>query len=73
VRAALPVDVALADQSQIGFVDECGRLECVALAVATKVAGGPPSELVIHERQKLFLRVRISSRPRLEETCHDSR
>jgi hypothetical protein len=47
-----------------------GRLECVAPAIATKVPRGAFAKLVVHERQELFLSLRIPRRPRLEQPCH---
>ena len=52
---------SLAQQAQIGFVHERGRLERVASAVTTKMAGGAPAELAVDERQQFLLRVRIPS------------
>ena len=73
MRSALPIDFSLAHQTQVGFVHERGRLECVVPAVTTKVACRAPPEFLVDERQQLLLRVRIPSRPRFEQTGHDSR
>ncbi len=62
MHAALPVDLSLAQQAQIGFVHQRGRLECVALAVTTKMACGALPELAVDERQQLLLRV-LDSQP----------
>jgi hypothetical protein len=59
VRTALPVNLSLPQQPQIGFVHQRGRLECVALAVMTKLACGALPELTVDERQQLLLRVLI--------------
>ena len=61
MQPALPVDLPLAQQAQIGFVHQRGRLECVALAVATKLACGALPELTVDERQQFLLRLLVSS------------
>ncbi len=61
MRAALPIDLSLAHQPQIGFVHQRGRLECVALAVTAKMACGALPELGVDEGQQRLLRVRIPS------------
>jgi hypothetical protein len=59
MRTALPIDVSLPDQPQIGFVHQRGRLEGVALPVMAKMACGALAEFGVHEGQQRVLRVRI--------------
>jgi NAD-dependent dihydropyrimidine dehydrogenase PreA subunit len=53
VRTICPVDVLLIDETNVGFVDQCGGLQSVTLAFTTHVTAGEAMEFVVNERIQL--------------------
>src|SRR5690242_7672406 len=52
VRARLPMYVLLADKTEIGLVDEGGRLKSVVRTLAAHVGVGEPMKLAVDERKE---------------------
>jgi hypothetical protein len=67
MRPILPVDVALFDQPQVRLVNERGWLERMARAFVSKLTGGNPAQLGIHERQQTIEGASIATTPVVEQ------
>lgn len=67
VRPIVPVDVALFDQTQIRLMNERGWLERMARAFVSKLTGGNPAQLGIHERQQTIEGASIATTPVVEQ------
>ena len=63
VRAALPGDVLLLDEAEVGFVDEGGGLDGVAGALAAHVVAREPPQLVVDQRHQAFERRLVTVAP----------
>src|SRR5581483_1990107 len=48
--AAPLLRLAAADQAEVGFMDERGRLECLPRLLVGQACGGELPQLVVHER-----------------------
>src|ERR1700689_3204231 len=55
LSAALPMGRMLANPLEIGFMNQSSGLKGMALALAPHIPAGQPLELVIDQRNKLFL------------------
>ena len=60
---------ALIDQPQVGLVDEGGRLQGVALALAPQMGRGPAAKLLVDQRHEPIARARVAVAPRVEKRC----
>jgi hypothetical protein len=69
VQAVPPIH-PLADQPQIGLVNQRRRLKGMAGALATQIRRRLPPEFLIHQRQKIVLRARVAVRPGMEQRRH---
>jgi hypothetical protein len=58
-----PIAVALIDESQIGLVDECRRLQGVAHPLMPKLPLRDPAQLGVNERQQLIECAAIPATP----------
>src|SRR5438128_3531374 len=63
LRAMLPVDALLLDQSQIDFVDNDRRLQRDIRRLAAQVAFGESAKLIINQRHQLIARQIITITP----------
>ena len=63
----LPVDVALADQLEIGLTDEGGGLQRADAPFARHVTGRDQVQLLVDERHQAFERVRAPAAPLLQQ------
>jgi len=63
VAAILPLDASLVDETQIRLVHQRRRLQRVIGPLAAKMGAGQPAQLVIDEREKLFLDGRVAAAP----------
>jgi len=73
VRPILPPDTLLTEEPEIGFMDQCRRLERVVRALAAKVRGRSASKFAINERQQLIARLKIAPPPGLQQSTHVDR
>ena len=64
VRAVLPDDALLADEPQVGLVNERRRLQRVLDPFAAEVGRGPPPELVVDHLHQVVARFQVTSDPR---------
>jgi hypothetical protein len=70
LRAVLPLCAVLIDQPQVGFVNECGRLQRVIGALTPQVGLGPTMEVLVDQRDELIASRGISGAPRVQECRH---
>jgi hypothetical protein len=63
VRSILPADPLLTDQPEIRLMDQSGRLQRVIPTLVAQVAGRPPPELSIDQRQQIVPRLEVSPAP----------
>jgi len=63
MRAVLPGNSLLTDQPEVRLVDQCCRLQRVVPTLVAKVAGRPPSQLSIDERQQIVPRLEVTPAP----------
>ena len=68
MRAILPIDQALVDESDVGLMDQGRRLQGVVGALAPKLARGHPAELRVDEWQQLGERSPVATTPIAEES-----
>jgi hypothetical protein len=54
MSAVLPRDILTVDQPQIGFIDQCGRLQNVAGALGCHVAAGYAVQFSMDQRHELI-------------------
>ena len=54
VRAILPDDMLLPNQSEVRLVDECRWLKCVVCPFLAKIGGCPPAELLVDQGHESF-------------------
>lgn len=59
----LPARILLIDETQIGFIDERGGLQCVSDALFPQVVPGQPAQLAVNERHQLIKRLLVASTP----------
>jgi len=67
VRPIGPADVSLIDETDVGFVDECGRLKCVTFSLATHVAPREPVQFFVNQRIQLVECSLVSAAPLSEQ------
>jgi hypothetical protein len=67
VRAVLPLNAALVDESEVGFVDEGRRLERVVDTLGSKVAIRHPLELSVDGVDELVERLLVPIAPAFEK------
>ncbi len=73
VPAAVPaVFTRRADQPEVRFVDQGGRLEGVVRRFGGHAGGGEPPQLVVHERKRLRGGLGVASRSRFQKSGHIS-
>ncbi|HXI29534.1 MAG TPA: hypothetical protein VNG89_13945 [Vicinamibacterales bacterium] len=70
MRPALPVDVLDVDQSQIGFVDQLGRLHAVVRPLAVQAPAGDLPQFVEDERHQRIQSRLVPFPPGLEKNRH---
>ena len=63
MRAVLPLDRFAVDQADIGFVDECGRLQAVPHALSGHAAARDLVEFLMDERDQSLAGVVVSLAP----------
>src|SRR5215472_15611045 len=68
--AILPPHALVVDQSHVGFIEQRGRLQAGAGALAPHVAPRQPVELVIDDGRQPFERALLSVAPGLEQLAH---
>ena len=64
MRAILPDDAILADESDVCLVDQGGRLERVFLPLSAEIGGRPPPQFPVDEREQVVPCLEISVTPR---------
>jgi hypothetical protein len=73
---ALAVDVLVADEAQVGLVDQGGGVQGVAGGLRGHPRGGEPPQLVVNEREEVGGGFAVASRGGIEQAGdvgHDSR
>src|SRR5688572_6335505 len=70
MRAVLEAGCALAREAQVRLVDECGRLERVAVPLPAHVAMGQAPQLLIDEPGELLEGKRVALAPRGQQSGH---
>ncbi len=68
--AILPLHAFVVHQAHVGFVDQGGRLQCVAWALALHIAVGQAAEFVVNDRRQAIERALVSIAPGAQEPCH---
>jgi hypothetical protein len=67
MSTVLPVHALVINETHVGFVDQCCRLQAVAGAFTSHVVTRQSSELVVHDRHQPGERVLVSAAPRTEQ------
>ena len=68
--AVLPVNAALIDKAQEGFVNQGGALQGVIGPFTTQKTRGEPAELSLNKRRQFFERLLVPIAPVDEEACY---
>jgi hypothetical protein len=63
VRAVLPLDTALVDQAQIGFMHQGGRLQGVVGPLAPQIPRGKAAEFIVDNGRELLERLLLALAP----------
>ena len=67
VPAVLPVHLPLAEQLQIGFVDDRRRLQAIVAPLARELPGRQRPEFLVDDRDEAFQRLLVSGPPLLKD------
>ena len=69
VRAILPDDALLPDQSQIRLVDECRRLKGVVRPFAAEIGSRAPPELLVDQGHQFLACLEVAFAPRPQQAA----